>query len=962
MAFQAVIFDLDGVITDTAEFHYQAWQQLADEEELTFNREINEKLRGVPRRESLMVILNGRSDPEVRIQEMMARKNSYYVAKLGKITPDDLLPGVARLLDQLDRAEIPYAVASASKNAAAVCHNLGIAGRLAVQADGNSVARQKPHPDLFRFTAARLNVPAGQCLVIEDAAAGIEAALAAGMPALGLGPPARFAAITAADGSFARRDNLEAVTLDELHAAATPDSQWHVVQREFDPARQHHMETVFTLGNGYFATRGSFEEGFPGDRATTFAHGVWDDMPVSFTGLVNLPNWLDMTIQVDGETFRMDEGELLHFRRTMNLKHGILRREVRWQAANGQIVDLLFERFASYTQEHIGAVRLLVTAVSPNCSVTIHTGINGHVANENLLHWRLLDQGQEADGLLWLQSRTRKTGMELGTAAKVTTNGTAAGCQDCPGHPRFTITQELEAGQTVQVDKITAYTAARDTAANFLAVTGRATALVRACNYDDLRAAHIAAWEQLWRNCIVSIEGDDEAQLAVRFNLFQLLVAAPKHDERVSIGAKSLSGYGYFGHVFWDTEIFILPFFIYTQPQLARNMLMYRYHTLPGARRKAAGNGFEGAQYAWESAATGDEVTPTWVPHFSDRTRLVRIWTGDIQIHISADITYAIMQYWRVTGDDAFLRDYGAEIILDTARFWGSRAEPEETENGRRYAFRNVIGPDEYHDHVDNNSFTNYVARWHLQTALELLDWLKVTHPAKAAQLIADLHLSGSLFAQWQDVIDHTVFLYDETTGLIDQFENFFDLEAVSPEFIAQADKSLQVIFGIEGANERQVLKQADVIMLLCLFRDQFNRRVWQTNWDVYMPKTDHVYGSSLGPSFHAWAACEIGRPEEAYQHFMLAARADLHNPRGNAGDGIHAASAGGLWQAMVLGFAGLKMSREGHTLTPRLPAHWQRLAFNYQYQGERYVVDIQRLGDGEKEVKILHKKVEADE
>jgi kojibiose phosphorylase len=247
-----------------------------------------------------------------------------------------------------------------------------------------------------------------------------------------------------------------------------------------------------------------------------------------------------------------------------------------------------------------------------------------------------------------------------------------------------------------------------------------------------------------------------------------------------------------------------------------------------------------------------------------------------------------------------------------------------------------------------------------LRTALQLLEWLRGYDPEKANQLTSDLNITNNLLAHWRDVIDNTIFLYDEATGLIDQFENFFDLEVVSPEFIAQADKSLQVVFGIEGANERQVLKQADVLMLLCLFRDRFNRKTWQTNWDVYMPMTDHVYGSSLGPSFHAWAACEMDRPEEAYRHFMLAARADLHNPRGNAGDGIHAASAGGLWQAVVFGFAGLKPGEEGHSLNPRLPGHWKRLAFNYQHQGERYLVDIQQLGNGEKEVNILIKKVEA--
>ncbi len=941
---QAVIFDLDGVITDTAEYHYLAWQQLADEEGLSFDRAVNEKLRGVSRRESLLIILNGRSLPEEKLQEMMTRKNGYYQQMLDQISPADLLPGVADLLDELDAANIPYGIASASRNAPVVVQRLGIAHRLAVLADGASVEQPKPAPHLFRFAAAKLNVPPGCCLVVEDAAAGVQAALSAGMRVLALGPAARFTGLPL----FAnRRDSLVDVTLADLQALTAVDPHWFITQDSFDAAEQHHLETVFTLGNGYFSTRGAFEEGFPGEKATTFAHGIFDDMPISFTELVNMPDWLDTAICIDGESFRLDQGELLHFYRQMDLRQGILRRDVRWQAPSGVIIDLTFERFASYPQEQVGALRMVATAVNQPCHLALTTGIKGHVANEDLLHWRLLEQEAAEDGL-WLRSRTRHTEITVATAVSVTySSGAYSLPQNCPGQPRLRIEQMLAVGQSVQVDKLISYAASRDAAPDAQNVVARAQSALQNQTYDDLRAAQAVAWQQLWAASDVVIEGDAEAQLALRFNLFQLFVAAPQHDERVSIGAKTLSGYGYRGHVFWDTEIFILPFFSYTQPHVARNMLLYRYHTLPGARRKAARNGFVGAQFAWESAATGDEVTPTWVPHFNDPTQLVRIWTGDIQIHISADVAYAIWHYWQITGDDEFMRDYGAEMILDTARFWGSRVEREE-ENGRlAYALRGVIGPDEYHEHVDNNSFTNYMACWHLQTALTVRDWLRHSYPHKAAALARELELSEALYQHWQEVIAHLLFLQDEETAVIEQFEGFFQLTRLDPELFANATQSLQVILGIEGANQSQVLKQADVIMLLCLFRDQFDQRTWQANWDAYMPLTDHKYGSSLGPSFHAWAACEIQRPDEAYEHFMLAAVADLRNPRGNAEDGIHAASAGGVWQAVVFGFAGLRQEQGTFSLRPQLPQHWQRLAFQFSYRGVQKKVDIRRDTEG---------------
>jgi trehalose/maltose hydrolase-like predicted phosphorylase len=588
---------------------------------------------------------------------------------------------------------------------------------------------------------------------------------------------------------------------------------------------------------------------------------------------------------------------------------------------------------------------LLVTAVNQPCAITIETGVNGHVANDDLLHWRHIEQGH-GPGLVWLHSRTRHSRLDLAAAAAIRVYGAPDPvAQNCPGQPALQTGRPLAPGQTFVVEKLISYTNGRDQVDQAADVVARALAQLDGQTYDGLKTAHIAAWRDLWPEMDVIIEGDDEAQLAIRFNLYQLQVAAAQSDERVSIGAKTLSGLGYRGHVFWDTEIFILPFFTYTQPQLARNMLMYRYHTLPGARRKAAANGFRGAQYAWESATSGDEVTPTWVPDFTGKG-LVRIWTGDIELHITAAVAYAISQYWRVTGDDAFMRDYGAEIILDTARFWADRAELEEGEHGRRYAFRDVIGPDEYHDHVDNNVYTNRLAQWHLETAQELLDWLRHHHPDKAAELSQELALTAEELARWQDVAAHIIIHHDPATGLMTQFDGFFDLKQVDWPAYKDRVHSMQYLLGIEGANESQVIKQADVIMLLCLLADEYDEKTWRTNWQTYVPITDHTYGSSLGPAFHAWAACVMKEAAVAYQHFMRAARADLQDVRGNAGDGIHAASAGGMWQAIAFGFAGLRLAADGISLRPCLPEHWQRLAFTIRYHGRRYRVDIRSADD----------------
>jgi kojibiose phosphorylase len=424
----------------------------------------------------------------------------------------------------------------------------------------------------------------------------------------------------------------------------------------------------------------------------------------------------------------------------------------------------------------------------------------------------------------------------------------------------------------------------------------------------------------------------------VRYNLFQVLVAAPRHDDRVSIGAKTLSGFGYRGHVFWDTELFVLPFFVHTQPDLARNMLTYRHHTLPGARRKALAGGYEGAMYPWESAITGDEVTPRWVPGPRGE-RLVRIWTGDIQLHISADVARGVWNYWRVTGDDAWMRRYGAEIILDTAVFWGSRVE-ENAEQGR-FELTDVIGPDEYHEHVDNNAFTNRMVQWHLETALGVWAWLQAHDAERANALKRQLNLNPERLNRWADIIGRMHVLHDPESGLIEQFEGFFELDDVDLAEYEPRTQSMQAVLGIDGANRSQVLKQPDVLMLLYVLRGRYGRDTLQTNWDYYVPRTDHAYGSSLGPAIHAALACELDMPKEAYAHFMRAALVDLDDVRGNTADGIHAASAGAVWQAVVFGFGGVRLTDNGPVATPRLPPGWERLKFRLQYRGQWFDFDF---------------------
>jgi kojibiose phosphorylase len=703
------------------------------------------------------------------------------------------------------------------------------------------------------------------------------------------------------------------------------------------------QETVFTIGNGYLSTRGTFEEGLLGDLPATFIHGVFDDAPLVTTELANAPDWLPLAPFIGEECIQLDAGHLLRYERVLNLQNGVLTRTFRWQSSTGQTVDVRYERFISLADKNVMVIRCQLTPVDFSAPLAFQVAIDGDVDNAAALqHWNKLEQGQADPQTIFLHSATRATGIMLCQAARLQVDGASSIAYEThqqENMPTIIARFQAKQGQTVTAEKVvslfTSYDSGRHTRKTALRKLAEVT--TQGPGYDRLLRASAQAWATYWADSDIEIVGDDEAQLATRYNIFQLLIAAPRDDEYVSMGAKTLSGFGYRGHVFWDTEIFMLPLFIYTQPQIARNFLLYRYHTLGGARRKAEEGGYKGAQYSWESAMSGEEVTPSWVPApagHPDGQQQVRVWTGDIELHISSDIAYTVWQYWQATGDDTFMIHYGAEMLLDTAVFWGCRAELNDTTEC--YEICNVIGPDEYHEHVDNNFFTNYLVRWHLQLALDILEWLRHHAPAKAAELTERLALAPGVVDHWRHIINQISIDRVPEGKVFEQFEGYFvrrdvDLAALEPRTC-----SVQALLGIKATNETQVLKQPDVLMLFYMLPDEFSEAALRANWDYYTPRTDITYGSSLAPGIHSILASRLGDPATAYRLYMQAALVDLKDLRLNTEHGIHGATAGSVWQAVVFGFGGLRLTDQGLTATPRLPAHWQRLRFKLFYRGEQ--------------------------
>ncbi|MEO6351051.1 MAG: hypothetical protein ABIP53_10410, partial [Candidatus Limnocylindrales bacterium] len=648
--------------------------------------------------------------------------------------------------------------------------------------------------------------------------------------------------------------------------AFADDAGWLVEETGFDPSRQRSQETVFSVGNGRFATRGSLDEGYRVDRPATLAHGVFAPHPLAHSELANLPDWTALDVHVDGERFSLETGTILRHYRALDLRRGLLHREVEWRSPAGRTIELAFERFLSLAQPDLGATRVHVTAVDFDGSVEVHARLNARPETDGLAHTQC-DSQVIADGIaaIGIGIRGRETTMGIAMRLDVRDADVDTQVWDAREQPVLVARWEARSGHSATFEKTAALVTSRESKAPVDDAIGRLGALGTR-DFDSLLAESDAEWQREWAIADIVIEGDAEAQLATRFSLFQLLICAPRNDDDVSIGAKGLTGFGYRGHVFWDTDTFLQPFFVHVRPDIARNLLSYRYHRLDGARRKAAGNNAQGAQFPWESAETGDEVTPTWLPDATGRD-LIRVWTGDIAIHISAMVAHATMNYWRSTNDDAWMLERGAEMVIDSARFWASRAEWNKADG--RYVFTNVIGPDEYHEHVDNNAYTNYFAAWHLRAAVELGEWLAQTDATRARELLGDTDKAAATLTEFRRVADLIYLGARRDDGVVEQFEGYFKLRYVDLSTHTERVDSMQTLLGMKGVVETQIIKQPDVLMLAALLPDTFTHEELGANYDYYDPRTDHSYGSSLGPGIQALLAARLGRVGEAYEHFL---------------------------------------------------------------------------------------------
>jgi nigerose phosphorylase len=701
---------------------------------------------------------------------------------------------------------------------------------------------------------------------------------------------------------------------------------------------------VYQLANGYMGYRGTLDEFGPSEKVGITLAGIYDKVGDAWREPVNAPNGGFTVAALGGKILSALGKSLKHHSARLHMDCALFERESKFKVG-GNAVTLSSTRFLSAATPNLGVIKYSVCCDRVG-HVTLRTGIDYNIWDLNGPH--LLNLKPEVRGsVLSVQGVTHEMRRRLAVAEAVDLPFGKETHEVRDRRHLRVVNFKAEAGKTYTLYKYFAVFTENDPVKGpVLDAAVAAVQKAKAMGYEACLAQHRSEWAKKWERCDVEVEGDDEAQRALRYSIFQLLMVAPTAGSTNSIAARALSGQVYKGAIFWDTEMFMFPFFLHTYPEKAVELMRYRIKTLDGARRKAKteGPGYRGAFYAWESQETGDDACSYFNIGDPITGRDLRTHFRDKQIHISGDVAIAMWEYFKITGDDRLLLEGGAEVILECARFYVSYAYFKRDKG--RYEILDVIGPDEYHERVNNNAFTSMVVKETFAVANAVVDYLKRSHPDAFSRLIKKIGIEGELAT----FVEATELLYvpepDSKTGVIEQFDGYRQLrDATVAELNAKKLHPNEYLGAGQGlAVETKVIKQADVVMMLNLFKDRFSTDVKRANWEYYEPFTEH--GSSLSACAYAMVATEFGNLEFAYLYFLKTAKIDLEAKyKMHVGNiftgGSHPAANGGAWMTTVFGFAGLHANETRVAINPRLVAKWRSLRFKLTYKGDSFDIRI---------------------
>jgi alpha,alpha-trehalose phosphorylase len=725
---------------------------------------------------------------------------------------------------------------------------------------------------------------------------------------------------------------------------------WRIRETVFDPARAFLHETLFTLGNGWIGMRGTPDEGTAGAAGQTlegtYLNGFYDTEAIRYPEnahglarvnefMLNVPNAKRVAAVVDGERFSIDSGRVLAWERTLDLNTGLLARTVDWETATGKRLRIASRRLVCLARKHVAAIEYAVTPLNFAGTVRIVADVDAAVTNlqagddprvgSALTGASLVETAREvgARDVLLLQ-RTRHSGFTLATATDVAVAGDVRVEQLDLGHA---FEADVAQGATFTLHKYVAYASSRDMGASAVGPHARAElARARADGFAALAAEQAGYLAGFWRDADVAIAGDDALQQGVSFNQFHLLQSVGR-DGRTNIAAKGVTGEGYEGHYFWDTEIYVFPFFLFSRPEIARALLQYRYNGLPKARERARRMAHaKGALYPWRTIA-GEECS-AYFP------------AGTAQYHINADVAYSIRLYLLATDDFDFMAEQGAEIVLETARIWTGIGSYDRK---GRFCINEVTGPDEYTALVNNNYYTNAMARMHMTFAADVAERLRAERPADYARVAQAIGLAPGEIAAWRAAGAAMFLPYDDDLGIHEQDDSFLSKKPWDFANTPRDHYPLLLNYHPLVIYRHQVCKQADVVLALLLLSNQFSLEDKRRDFDFYERVTTH--DSSLSSCIFSIVASEIGYRDKAYAYFMETARLDLDNTHANTQYGVHTAAMAGTWLGVAYGFAGMRLDDAGLRFAPTLPDRWTGYRFKAQARGALLDVAVDATG-----------------
>lgn len=701
-------------------------------------------------------------------------------------------------------------------------------------------------------------------------------------------------------------------------------NSWIIEKKDFDISDIEKHGSKYLIGNGFMGYRGTMEEYSAEELVAVNLAGLFDLADSSnWRESVNAPNPLYTLLCANGTELNLKTLPPLSHTHSLNIRNGIHKRETVF-SVDGAKITLCAERFVSMARENIIAQKFTVTSDN-DITLSIKSGIDKNIWDISGRHLDFIDD-KAIGNYLKLSCET------VQLKKKLEVYETVIGLDNIENNNTLHHSKiQLSANKTLEFYKFGGIYHS-DSLLNGESDFNTAVDL----GYDTLKSEHVAAWNKIWDASDVTIDCDAEAEFALRYSIYHLCSIAPHGTDKCGIPARGLSGQVYKGAAFWDTEMFMLPFFQFTDAAVAKNLLKYRVNTLDGARKKAKEFGHEGAFFAWESQETGEDACTLFNVTDIFTNRPQRTYFKDKQIHVSADVVFAMWDYCRTTGDYTLLTDGGFELMYECLWFYYTYASFKPHKN--HYELLDVVGPDEYHERVNNNAFTNVMVKHAADILIEAI--------SKVREISPDYLDSFSHDFGW--IYDFAEKLYVPTPnddGIIEQFDGYFSLEDVTPEVLKTREIKENEYWGGHGlASNTMTLKQADVVMMLNVFRNEYSTEIKKANWEFYEPYTEH--GSSLSACAYAIVAAEIGNTDWAYKYFMKTASVDLiGNTKQYLGSlyigGTHPAANGGAWNTAIFGFAGVSFTNDALDISPRLPKNWKSLSFKLCYQGEKLCITV---------------------